>query len=133
MVVNIKKRHIFFSVIGLYVIVYVLAYQFQKPDIEHDPSSLPIPDPNRKPFIYDFQGERWIYKDEMDNWYVPKGHFNTQDVHGRPFNEKDVKKYLEQNVKGYKKKTYWGEQYEYDAVPHDEFDDDFEIEDPTEK
>ena len=136
MIVNLKKRHIIGFVLGLYLVGYILIYPFLGSNLKHDPSSLPQPDPSRKTFIYDFGNNKWIYRDEMDNWYKPestKVPFNTQDVKGRAFTEKDVQRYLETNIKDYKKKTYWGEQYEYDAVPHDEFDDDFEIEDPLEK
>lgn len=136
MVVNLKKRHIVGFVLGLYLIGYILIYPFLEPSAGKDPGGLPPPDPQRKPFVYDFNKAKWIYVDEMDNWYVPNittKPFNTQDVKGRAFTEKDVQRYLETHIKDYKKKTYWGNTYEYDEFnddhssdPSDEFNDDYD-------
>ena len=136
MVVNVKKRHILGALFFIYFVVYLVWYSLNSRPVPQNTSTIPAPDPGRPVFIYDLNNNRWIYKDQMDNWYQP-----DDRVYGRPYTEEDAQRYLEKHLRGYKKDTYWGQQYEYptvkhgtyDAVPHDIFDDNYEIEDPLER
>ena len=68
--------------------------------------SIPPYNISKEPFYYDFQKEKWIYKDDLDTR-------RANDDYKKGTVEDIIEEKLKEGVDGYKEDTYWGESYEF--------------------
>ena len=102
------------KIIGILFLVILLIdmviFHIKGPtQLEHE-SSIPEPEPGREPFYYDFQNDKWLYRDQLE------GRANDSSRPSRQYNSSDnpeIQEYLEEHIDGYKEDTYWGETYEF--------------------
>lgn len=71
-------------------------------------SGIPDYDHSKTPFYYDYQKQKWIYKNEKSG--------RANDYRRGSQNEVDIEEYLdeklEEGIDGYKEDTYWGETWD---------------------
>lgn len=103
--------------IGLATIHYFKFFLSPKVKMETPPSNIPAPEIGRPVWVYDLYKDKWIYLDQRpgpakDNIKLPSR-----------YSEKNYNQFLEEHIKGYKRKTYWGEKYDQ-IDPEDKYDHD---------
>ena len=108
-----------------FLLIDMVLYHTRDPDEVEYKTHIPPPDPNREAFVFDFYENKWVYKDELpgraNDYQKPsRQRINEYKKPSRQRNQPDIQQYLEEHVDGYKEKTWWGEEWEY----NDDDDDD---------
>lgn len=126
------KRLLWGLFIG-YMVYSWLKFHIVGPKPLNPTQDLPSPDPSKQVYVYDLYENKWIYRDERFG-KTQKSHPSDLDGYRdilnrlKKENEKALQEYLEEHLDGYKEKTYWGEEWEFDDIEDPEDEEDLELE-----
>lgn len=111
---KMERVYTLLFLIGFGILLTIVTYIRLEPN--HNPitkKSIPEWDPSKEPFFFNFQTEEWVYKGDRTS--------RANESFESTVKPEDTDEILQRKIPGYKKNTYWGEEYE--------FEDDYEFED----
>lgn len=103
---KIERLYILIFLVGFGITGILATYIRLKPsNTTITIQSVPLPDPNKDPFYFDFRNEVWIYKGERTS--------RAKAMSKPTVKQQDIEETLQSKIPGYKENTYWGEDYEF--------------------